>query len=139
MFTGALVVGTAGLAFTSPGRSPGSIVLGLVGPLCAVWAYGAVLAWVARTRPPRRHHARLAGWLVIGVIPLVVGAVVMQAYSAAVGALDTFSPAAAGGWPAAASCSAPPSASATCAPGCGPPRPRRRTRASSGSSRCSRC
>ena len=98
VFTGALVVGTAALAFTSAGRSPGSIVLGLVGPLCAVWAYGVVLAWVARTRPPREHHARLAGWLVIGVIPLVVGAVVMQAYSAAVGALDTFSPAAAGGW-----------------------------------------
>ncbi len=98
VFTGALVVATAALAFTSSGRSPGSIVLGLVGPLCAVWAYGVTLAWVARTRPPREHHARLAGWLVIGVIPLVVGAVVMQAYSAAVGALDSFSPAAAGGW-----------------------------------------
>ncbi len=98
VFTGALVVGTAALAFTSAGRSPGSIVLGLVGPLCAVWAYGVTLAWVARTRPPRHHHARLAGWLVIGVIPLVVGAVVMQAYSAAVGALSSFSPAAAGGW-----------------------------------------
>lgn len=97
-FTGALVVGTAGLVFTSAGRSPGSVVLGLVGPLCAVWAYGVVLAWVARTDLPREHHARLAGWLVVGVIPLVVGAVVMQAYSAAVGALETFSPAAAGGW-----------------------------------------
>ncbi|WP_435065165.1 ATP-binding protein [Halobaculum sp. EA56] len=97
-FTGALVVGTAALAFTSAGRSPGSIVLGLVGPLCAVAAYGVVLAWVARVRPPRRHHTRLAGWLVVGVIPLVVGAVVMQAYSAAVGALSSFSPAAAGGW-----------------------------------------
>jgi len=97
-FTGALVVGTAGLVFTSAGRSPGSVVLGLVGPLCAVWAYGVVLAWVARTDLPREHHARLAGWLVVGVIPLVVGAVVMQAYSAAVGALDSFSPAAAGGW-----------------------------------------
>ena len=97
-FTGALVVGTAALAFTSAGRSPGSVVLGLVGPLCAVWAYGVVLAWVARTDLPREHHARLAGWLVVGVIPLVVGAVVMQAYSAAVGALDSFSPAAAGGW-----------------------------------------
>ncbi|QZP36831.1 sensor histidine kinase [Halobaculum magnesiiphilum] len=97
-FTGALVVGTAALAFTSAGRSPGSIVLGLVGPLCAVWAYGTVLAWVARVDLPREHHTRLAGWLVVGVIPLVVGAVVMQAYSAAVGALDSFSPAAAGGW-----------------------------------------
>ncbi|QZY00486.1 sensor histidine kinase [Halobaculum rubrum] len=97
-FTGALVVGTGALVFTSTGRSPGSIVLGLVGPLCAVWAYGVVLAWVARTDLPREHHARLAGWLVVGVIPLVVGAVVMQAYSAAVGALDSFSPAAAGGW-----------------------------------------
>ncbi|SHG39162.1 sensor histidine kinase [Halobaculum gomorrense] len=97
-FTGALVVGTAALAFTSAGRSPGSIVLGLVGPLCAVWAYATVLAWVARVDLPREHHTRLAGWLVVGVIPLVVGAVVMQAYSAAVGALDSFSPAAAGGW-----------------------------------------
>jgi len=97
-FTGALVVGTAALAFTSAGRSPGSVVLGLVGPLCAVWAYGVVLAWVARTELPREHHSRLAGWLVVGVIPLVVGAVVMQAYSAAVGALSSFSPAAAGGW-----------------------------------------
>ena len=97
-FTGALAVGTVALAFTSAGRSPGSIVLGLVGPLCAVAAYGVVLVWVARTRPPRRHHSRLAGWLVVGVIPLVVGAVVMQAYSAAVGALSSFSPAAAGGW-----------------------------------------
>ncbi|MFC6795464.1 sensor histidine kinase [Halobaculum halobium] len=73
-------------------------MLGLVGPLCAVWAYGVVLTWVARVDLPREHHARLAGWLVVGVIPLVVGAVVMQAYSAAVGALDSFSPAAAGGW-----------------------------------------
>lgn len=97
-FTGALAVGTVALAFTSAGRSPGSIVLGLVGPLCAVWAYGVVLAWVARTELPREHHPRLAGWLVVGVIPLVVGAVVMQAYSAAVGALSSFSPAAAGGW-----------------------------------------
>ncbi|UIP00401.1 HAMP domain-containing histidine kinase [Halobaculum sp. CBA1158] len=98
LFTAALALGTAGVVFASPSRTPGSVVLGLTGPLCAIWAYGVVLLWVARAEPPRRHHVRLSGWLVVGVVPLVVGAVVTQAYSSAVGALDGISPGAAGVW-----------------------------------------
>ncbi|WP_277554188.1 ATP-binding protein [Halobaculum limi] len=97
-FTAALVVLTAGFAFTEADRTAGSLVLGLVGPLAAVWAYGVVLAWVARVDPPRRHHTRLTGWLVVGVIPFVVGGVINQAYMAAVGSLTGVSATAAGWW-----------------------------------------
>lgn len=97
-FTAALVVVTAGFAFTEADRTAGSLVLGLVGPLAAIWAYGVVLAWVARVDPPRRHHTRLTGWLVVGVIPFVVGGVINQAYMAAVGSLTGVSATAAGWW-----------------------------------------